>query len=160
MLSRCRCGDKRFRARSARFLQLGGIEFGFLVRFDSKFFVWLRGRIREFFLLVASQNIILLRRSTRDLNCGRCPRLGVYRSALAIGLPILLFLLGDFLWLREAMLEKGGGAGPLEAGQATLFRLSGVRGGEGRGAGRVVDVEVVFVPIAPIRLQPSFLNSL
>lgn len=45
------------------------------------------------------------------------------------------------------MLEEGGRAGAFEATEAAGTCLSRV-GGEGRGAGRIVEVEVVLVPVA------------
>lgn len=49
----------------------------------------------------------------------------------------------------EAMLEEGRGAGSLCATQASLSRITGV-GREGSSACRVVDAQVVLVPVAAV----------
>lgn len=54
------------------------------------------------------------------------------------------------------MLEQGRGTGSLKAAKATRACLSRVGRESGR-AGRVVDVEVVLVPVPSMCLQPSFL---
>jgi hypothetical protein len=54
------------------------------------------------------------------------------------------------------MLEERCRAGASEAAELASARLSWV-GGEGCIPGRVVDVEVVAVPVAAMCLQPSFL---
>lgn len=56
------------------------------------------------------------------------------------------------------MLKEGRCAGPFGSTQASLTGFTGI-GREGRGAGRVVDAQVVLVPVATVRLQPSFLYT-
>lgn len=57
------------------------------------------------------------------------------------------------------MLEEGGGAGAVNAGQATVARATAVSGRKGGDAIRVIDVEVVLVPVTAVRLQPSLLYT-
>lgn len=56
-------------------------------------------------------------------------------------------------------MEQRRGTGAMFTAKEARSRLVGVGGGEGRGTGRVVDVEVVFVPVASMGLQPAFLGS-
>jgi hypothetical protein len=54
------------------------------------------------------------------------------------------------------MLEEGRGTGAFEATQPSLARLAWIRR-EGRSARRVVDSEVVLIPVAPVFAQPCCL---
>jgi hypothetical protein len=66
---------------------------------------------------------------------------GILRTFLVLGVKLL--------GLGEAVLEEGRGAGPLEATEASLARFTGV-GRKGGGACRVVDAQVVLVPVAAV----------
>jgi hypothetical protein len=56
------------------------------------------------------------------------------------------------------VLEEGRGAGSFMATQPSLAGFAGVRG-EGRGACRVVDSQMVLVPVASVFAQPCCLGK-
>lgn len=104
--------------------------------------------------------MLLLFRGTGYLQGRRCCCRRTGAPICATGLSWLhavalsLVVVGiEILGLGEAVLEEGRGAGALEAAQLALTGLSRVRG-EGGGAVRVVDAQVVFVPVASVLGQP------
>ena len=122
--------------------------------------LWFRERIDKLFRLAAHYNIVLLRRTSRDLQrWGRTAARGgvaIHAAGLCIWCAFLLFGV-EFFGLREAVLEESRGAGPIGSTQASLAGFAGIRR-EGRGACRVVDAQVVLVPVAAVLAQPGGLQ--
>ena len=70
---------------------------------------------------------------------------------------ILVLLCFEFFGLGETVLEEGRGAGPFNASQASLAGVAGV-GREAGGAVRVIDAQVVLIPVAAVLAQPGRLQ--
>ena len=75
-------------------------------------------------------------------------------TACARILRALLPFGAELSGLGEAVLEESRGAGPLGATEASLVGVAGT-GREGCGAGRVVDAQVVLVPVTAVLAQPG-----
>ena len=124
-------------------------------------------RINELLALTTYYDVLLLRRCARYGQ--RWGRAGARRggsTSLAIPstflflllLLLLLFLLDvELLWLGKAVLEEGRGAGPFNASQASLAGVAGI-GREAGGAVRVIDAQVVLIPVAAVLAQPGRLQ--
>ena len=122
-------------------------------------------RINELFTLTAYYDVLLLRRCARYGQ--RWGRAGARRggsTSLAIPSTFLLLLLlflflldVELLWLGKAVLEEGRGAGPFNASQASLAGVAGI-GREAGGAVRVIDAQVVLIPVAAVLAQPGRLQ--
>ena len=125
-------------------------------------------RINELFALTAYYDILLLRRCARYRQ--RWGRAGARRGGstsltipntfllLLLLLLLLLFLLDiELLGLGKAVLEEGRGAGPFNASQTSLAGVAGI-GREAGGAVRVIDAQMVLVPVAAVLAQPGRLQ--
>ena len=69
---------------------------------------------------------------------------------------ILVLLCFEFFGLGETVLEEGRGTGSFKAAQSSLAGLAWI-GREGRRTRRVVDSEVVLVPVASVFGEPCCL---
>jgi hypothetical protein len=123
-------------------------------------------RINELLALTAYYDVLLLRRCARyGQRWGRAGARSGGSTGLAIPSTFLLFplpllLLGvELLGLGKAMLEEGRGAGPFNASQASLAGVAGV-GREAGGAARVINAQVVLIPVAAVLAQPGRLQRL
>lgn len=56
------------------------------------------------------------------------------------------------------MLKEGGRTGAFKTTQSSLASVAGVRG-KGSSAGRVVDAQMVLVPVASMLVQPCCLDG-
>ena len=120
-------------------------------------------RINKLVALTAYYDVLHLRRCARyGQRWGRAGARSGSRTGLAIpGTFILLFLFllfdVELLGLGKAVLEEGRGAGPFNASQASLAGVAGV-GREAGGAVRVIDAQVVLIPVAAVLAQPGRLQ--
>ena len=123
-------------------------------------------RINELFTLTAYYDVLLLLRCARygqrwgraGARRGGSTSLAVSSTFLLLLLFLFLFLLDvELLWLGKAVLEEGRGAGPFNASQASLAGVAGI-GREAGGAVRVIDAQVVLIPVAAVLAQPGRLQ--
>ena len=147
-------GHERPGARSTAWGGRGTFGGLFLVGVDAQILAWL-GHCVDEFLLIWRLHLVLLLRASRNLQARRLGPL--CRRLACLTILGLLVLCVNVFRLREAVLEEGRGAGAFEACQTSIARAAAVGGGEGGGAGRVVDVQVVLVPVAAMGPQPSLL---
>jgi hypothetical protein len=122
-------------------------------------------RINELLALTAYYDVLLLRRCARyGQRWGRAGARSGGSTGLAVLSTFLLFplllLLGvELLGLGKAVLEESRGAGPFNASQASLAGVAGI-GREASGAARVIDAQVVLIPVAAVLAQPGRLQRL
>ena len=122
-------------------------------------------RINELLALTTYYDVLLLRRCARyGQRWGRAGARSRVSTGLSLAIPsaflpliFLLFFGVELLGLGKAVLEKCGGAGPFNASQASLAGVAGI-GREAGGAVRVINAQVVLIPVAAVLAQPGRLQ--